>query len=86
MDPSGARVSGAYSETIFASGEVHDTERPPPMFTPEEVNTLEPVVRTLCDADELQPRRMVPRWDTPEQLRWEASAEDRAAWRKGAGS
>ena len=33
--------------------EPHDTERPPPMFSRDEIDTLDPVVRTLGDADEL---------------------------------
>lgn len=53
MDPSGARVSGEYGETVFASGQVNDTERPPPMFSRDEIDTLDPVVKTLGDADEL---------------------------------
>lgn len=52
MDPSGGRVPGEYGETVFASGQVNDTERPPPMFTEEEAGTFAPVA-IVNDADEL---------------------------------
>jgi hypothetical protein len=56
---------GVARETPAA--EPNDTVRPP-AFTPDEVDSLSPVSRTLPD-DELEPRRMVPRWPVKEETR-----------------
>jgi hypothetical protein len=69
----------AFRVTYEVVEEPNDTERPPPMFSPEEPDTFAPVTNVSSDSDEVltstRGGRMVPRYPGPEELRWDAKAD-----------